>query len=55
MTTQEAENYFGGKIQLAQALGIWPHTIYRWGEYPPMSKQYEIEVKTNGELKAEAE
>jgi hypothetical protein len=29
--------------------------IYAWGERPPMSRQYELEVKTEGELKADRE
>lgn len=54
MTTQEAKDYFGGIKELAEALGIWPHNVSRWGDYPPKSRQYEIEVKTNGALKAES-
>jgi DNA-binding transcriptional regulator YdaS (Cro superfamily) len=54
MKTQQAIEHFGGIKQLADALGIWPHNISRWGEYPPMSRQFEIEVKTDGALKAEA-
>jgi len=50
MTTQEAINYFGSIRQMALHLDIWPHSVYRWGDYPPMAKQYEIQVKTNGEL-----
>lgn len=53
MKTEEAVNYFGGKKELGKALGIWPQVIYNWGEYPPMPRQYEIEVKTGGKLKAE--
>lgn len=53
MTTQEAIDYFKGRKELAHALGIWPHTTYKWGEFPPLNKQYEIEVKTEGKLKAE--
>ncbi len=53
MTTQEAIDYYGGTKQLAEALGIWPHVIYRWGGNPPKARQYELEVKTKGELKAE--
>ncbi len=53
MTTKEAINYYGGTKQLARALDIWPHTISRWGDYPPLGRQYELEVKTGGELKAE--
>lgn len=53
MKTKEASDFFGGTKELADALGIWPHVIYRWGEYPPMARQYEIEVKSGGKLKAE--
>ena len=54
MNTKDAIEYFGGIKQLAEALDIWPHVIYRWGDNPPMARQYEIEVKTKGKLKAEA-
>ena len=53
MTTEEAKKYYGGIKELAKALAIWPHNISRWGEYPPMKRQYEIEVKTGGKLRAE--
>ena len=53
MTTQDAINYYGGTKQLAEVLGIWPHVIYRWGKNPPMARQYEIQVKTKGKLKAQ--
>lgn len=53
MTTQEAINHYGSVKALAEALNIWPHVIYRWGEHPPMARQYEIQVKTRNKLKAE--
>ncbi len=53
MTTKEAIDYYGSIKKLADVLGIWPHVIYRWGDYPPNGRQYELEVKTNGALKAE--
>jgi len=53
MTTQEAKDYFGGIKELADALGIWPHNVSRWGSHPPKARQYELEVKTGGELKVE--
>jgi hypothetical protein len=55
MTTFEAVAHFGGVKKLADALGVWPQVVYAWGEYPPKSRQYELEVKTNGELKAHRE
>jgi transcriptional repressor of cell division inhibition gene dicB len=53
MTTKEAIEHYGSIKKLADALGMWPHVIYRWGEYPPKARQYELEVKTNRKLKAE--
>lgn len=53
MKTSEAIEHFGGLKKLADLLGIWPQVIYQWGEYPPKSRQYELEVRTNGVLKAE--
>lgn len=53
MKTSEAIKYFNGVKGLASALGIWPHNIKRWGEYVPKARAYELEVKTNGKLKAE--
>jgi transcriptional repressor of cell division inhibition gene dicB len=55
MTTKEAIEYYGGRKALADALGVWPQVIYTWGEYPPMARQYELEVKTDGALKARRE
>jgi hypothetical protein len=53
MTSQQAIDYYGGIKQLATELNIWPHVIYRWGDHPPKARQYELEVKTQGKLKAE--
>ena len=55
MTTEEAIQHFGGRKALADALGVWPQVIYQWGERPPMGRQYELEVKTGGVLKADRE
>lgn len=55
MTTHEAIKHYGGIKALADALGIWPQAVYAWGDKPPLSKQYELEVKTDGKLKAEGE
>ena len=55
MTTEEAKKYFGGIKELAAAIDVWPHVIYRWGMFPPMARQYELQVKSKGRLKAEKE
>ena len=52
MKTQDAIEYFGGVKKLADALGVWPQVIYQWAEEPPAGRQYELEVKTSGALKA---
>lgn len=53
MKTKDAVEYFGGVKALADELGIWPHNISRWGDDVPKGRAYELEVKTNGDLKAE--
>ena len=53
MKTQEAIDYYGSTKKLADALGIWPHVNFTWGAASPMARQYELEVKTGGELKAD--
>jgi len=53
MSTADAVSHFGSIKVLAAAIGIWPHNIYRWGERPPMLRQYQIERLTAGELKAD--
>lgn len=53
MTTKEAIDHFGSIKKLSEALGIWPHNVSRWGERPPKSRQYEIEVKSGGKLEAD--
>ena len=53
MSTADAVSHFGSIKALAEALKIWPHNVYRWGERPPMLRQYQIERLTAGELKAD--
>tara|TARA_S200002703_G_scaffold144568_1_gene138321 strand:- start:213 stop:377 length:165 start_codon:yes stop_codon:yes gene_type:complete len=53
MTTKQSLKHFGGIKKLAEALGIWPHSIYRWGDNPPKLRQFEIERLTDGALKAD--
>lgn len=52
MTTQDLIEHFGSKTAIAKALGIWHTTISSWGVYPPLGRQYELQVITNGKLKA---
>jgi len=52
MTTIEAKKHFGGTKELAKALDIWPTAVSRWGKYPPKLRQMQIEMVTEGKLKA---
>lgn len=54
MKTEDAINFYGGdRNQLARVLGIWVTSTYQWGEYPPIGRQYQLEILTDGALKAE--
>lgn len=54
MTKLEAIAHFGGNVSaLARALGIDQSTVYSWGEYPPDTRQLQLEQITP--LKAEPE
>lgn len=55
MTTQEALEHYGGIKQLAKALDVWPQAIYKWGERPPRSKQFELQVLSNNKLQIDGE
>ena len=54
MKTSEAIQFFGSQVALKQALKLKARqTIHAWGEYPPEGRQYQIEVLTDGKLRAE--
>ena len=55
MTTQQAIDFFGGVRALAKILDTSTQAIHAWGARPPMGRQYEIEVRTKGKLKADRE
>ena len=50
MKKRDVIEYFGGIKEAAQALDIWPQTIYAWGDDVPDNVAYKIQVITNGEL-----
>lgn len=53
MKTQEVAEFFGGKRKLADALGVSPSAVSMWRETVPASRQYQIQVITKGQFKAE--
>lgn len=55
MKTTEAIAYFGSKRDLWEALELKGQrgTIQNWKGKPPMAVQYELELITNGHLRAD--
>jgi transcriptional repressor of cell division inhibition gene dicB len=53
MKTEEAIRFFGTQAALARALGVSKQAVSRWGESVPDGRAYQLQVITNGKLKAE--
>lgn len=53
MKKQDSIDHFGGTNKLAQALGCKPQAISQWSEFVPKGRAYQIEVLTDGKLKAD--
>ena len=53
MKTKDAQQHFGSRRAMAEALGISVSAIGLWGDKVPELRQYQIEVLTDGKLKAE--
>ena len=52
MNKQDAIKHFGGVNKLAAALKIKPPSVSGWKEIP-IPRQFQIQVITNGKLKAD--
>ena len=50
MKTKDVIEHFGGIKELSWELGIWPNTVYGWGEEVPRSTQFMIQVITDGKF-----
>jgi DNA-binding transcriptional regulator YdaS (Cro superfamily) len=53
MNYEQVLDHFGTQVKLAAALGITQPSVSAWGHTVPMRYQYQIEVITDGVLKAE--
>lgn len=51
MTTDQVIEFFGSKAAIAKALGCSPAAVTMWGDEPPRSRQWQIQVLTKGKLK----
>ncbi|MBS0289298.1 MAG: helix-turn-helix domain-containing protein [Proteobacteria bacterium] len=45
-------SYFGGKANLAKALGVTLTAVSKWKDHFPKGRAYQIEVLTEGKFKA---
>ena len=53
MTKDHAITHFGTQVLLAKALGLSQGSISLWGQFPPEVRQLQLEVLTDGALRAE--
>ncbi len=53
MTKADVIAHFKTQAKVAEALRIRQPSVAEWGEYPPLARQYQIEVLTGGVLRAE--
>ena len=53
MDKKQAIEHFGSASKLARALGITRGAVTNWGDTVPPSRQWELEVLTQGALKAQ--
>lgn len=53
MKTSDAIQFAGGATALALMLRITPGAVSQWGEFPPDSRQLQLEKLTRKQLKAE--
>ena len=52
MTKQQVIEHYGSMYATAKALGISHQAVQKWGEYPPAMRQFQLEIMTDGKLKA---
>ena len=53
MKTKDAQEYYGSRRKLAEALGVTVAAVSLWGDTVPELRQYQLEVLTRGKLKAQ--
>jgi len=50
MLTNDAVQYYGGRRQLAEALGITRQAVEQWGKVVAEGMAYKLQVLTRGDL-----
>lgn len=51
MKSSEVFEYFGNQKKAAAKLGLTPQAVSAWGEYPPIGRQFQIQIKSRGRLR----
>jgi transcriptional regulator with XRE-family HTH domain len=51
MKTLDAVKHFGGRRQVAEALGVTRQAVSKWGEYVAEGSAYKLQHLTGGKLK----
>jgi len=54
MKTQDAIDFFGSKVAIAETLGISKQAVTEWGDDVPLGRQYQLQVVTKGALIADS-
>jgi len=54
MLTNDAVQYYGGRRQLADALGITRQAVEQWGKVVAEGAAYKLQVLTKGDLVVDA-
>jgi hypothetical protein len=52
MTKAQAVQFFGSSAALARAIGVSRQSVHGWRDIP-IGRQYQLEVVTNGKLRAD--
>lgn len=52
MRTKTAIKHFGSAAELARRLGINRQSVHDWGDEVPLGRQFQLEILTNGALRA---
>ena len=53
MRVKDIVDHFGSIEAVARFFSISRDSVYKWGEFIPAHRQYELEVKTRGLLKSD--
>lgn len=53
MTNDDVLDYFETQAAIAKALNITQSAVSQWDDRPPMLRQYQLQILTQGKLRAD--